>query len=480
MSENIALNEIFVNENSQAKSSEVIDFIKKKWNDQLVETLPVEVSAPITESPENDSSIEEMDFPDGGRQAWLAVLGSFLGLVNCFGLANCSSAIEAYIAHHQLAGMSASSIGWVFSIYVFVSLTFGVFAGHWFDTKGPRLPIALGAVLTFVGLFAMGSCTHIYQFILSFGVVTGLGTAVQMSSLVGITSHYFYKKRGLATGLASVGGSAGGVVFPIMLRKLYEERGFAWAMRILAVIVTVCDVLALILIKPRFPPKPSPASYQPEAPLWQKVAKFLSDRSDFGALKDMRFLTCTLAIACSELFLFCATTYYGSYAIQQGNSETTAYTLITLMNASGVFARAAAGYWSDTFGKFNTMTVMGFFASLFCLIVWLPFGNKPAGLYSFSVLYGFTLASVLSLSPICLAQISRVEDFGKRYSTCYFVVAFVCLVGIPLSGLLITDTGRPSHDFNRFIIFSSMIGFLGTVFWVISRYFAVRLKLQVY
>lgn len=193
----------------------------------------------------------------------------------------------------------------------------------------------------------------------------------------------------------------------------------------------------------------------------------------------MHFVVFTLAITFSEVFLMTAMTYYGSYAQFVGNSEDTSYLLITLMNATGVIARAAAGFASDKVGKFNLMMGMLFFASLFCLIVWLPFGHHTGGLYAFSVLFGMASTAVLSLSPLCVSQISRVEDFGKKYSTCCFIEALGVLIGIPISGLFIGDHGT-AKQYDNYIIFTSVLGFVGVFLWVISRWFAVKFKLCVY
>lgn len=365
----------------------------------------------------------------------------------------------------------------VFSIYICVALFFGILTGQFFDVEGPRKPILLGAILTFVGVFAMANCTSLYQFVLSFSIVAGLGGAVQSSSLIGIISHYFYRRRGLAVGLATVGGSVGGAVFPLMLRKLYQELGFKWAIRIFAFVLAACNLAAFALISPRFPPKKSQARHHS---LWYKaLIAFLLNQVDFEAFKDMRFLFACLGVSFSELFLVIANTYIVSYALHQGNSENTSYLYITIINACGIAARVFSGYFSDKLGKYNLMIVMVFFSALFSVVVWLPFGHLPIGLYMFSVCYGIASAAVLSLSPVCISQITRVETFGKRYTTCYIVVALYCLVGLPLSGLFIGTTGS-DREYSNFIVFVSILGFMGSLCWLVSRYCAVNWKLCIY
>lgn len=78
--------------------------------DVLTRTLtPLEQTAEDEQHETDDITI---DFPEGGLKAWTSVAGSFMGLMNTFGLINSTGAIEAYISKHQLAGVSASVTGW--------------------------------------------------------------------------------------------------------------------------------------------------------------------------------------------------------------------------------------------------------------------------------------------------------------------------------------------------------------------------------
>lgn len=66
-------------------------------------------------------SKDEVEYPEGGTRAWLVVLGSFLGMTAGFGYMNTIGVYHAYIAEHQLLNYSESSIGWVFSLYIFLA-----------------------------------------------------------------------------------------------------------------------------------------------------------------------------------------------------------------------------------------------------------------------------------------------------------------------------------------------------------------------
>ena len=59
-------------------------------------------------------------YPEGGLRAWSVVVGSFSGMLASFGLMNTIGTFQAYLSTHQLAHYSEGTIGWIFSLYVFL------------------------------------------------------------------------------------------------------------------------------------------------------------------------------------------------------------------------------------------------------------------------------------------------------------------------------------------------------------------------
>ena len=99
------------------------------------------------------------------------------------------------------------------------------------------------------------SFTEYWHFLLSLSLASGLGTALIFTPAVGAIAHFFSRKRGTATGLAAMGGSFAGVVFPLMLQPLFLSLGWAWSLRILAFIDIVFLLIANVCIRSRLPPK---------------------------------------------------------------------------------------------------------------------------------------------------------------------------------------------------------------------------------
>ncbi len=111
------------------------------------------------------SAAEEETYPEGGIRAWLVVLGCWLALFSSLGLMNVLATFQTYVATHQLAEYDAGTIGWIFSLYVFLAFFLGIYIGPLFDKYGPRWLIASGSVLLVLSLMLLsisfGASLHI-------------------------------------------------------------------------------------------------------------------------------------------------------------------------------------------------------------------------------------------------------------------------------------------------------------------------------
>ena len=116
-------------------------------------------------------------------------------------------------------------------------------------------------------------------------------------------------------------------------------------------------------------------------------------------------------------------------------SEDLAQYLVSILNAASLFGRVLPGYVADKIGRFNTLLIMIVFTLVTMLSLWLPVGNTslPA-LYSFAALFGFGTGSWMALTPACVGQLCRADEFGRYYGSLYFVASLATLVCIPITG----------------------------------------------
>lgn len=476
---------------SSSSSSEDFDKNYKDANDLVRERTSQRVDDTDSESDsesrsssdeEKQSLTDTEDFPEGGLRAWTTVLGCFCGLVACFGLLNASGVVEDHIQQYQLKQENPSTIGWIFSLFLFINFSSCIFSGTYFDRNGFRDPVILGAVLHVAGLIATANCTTTWQFILAFSIVCGFGNGILISPLVSVPAHYFNKRRGTALAMATVGGSIGGVIFPIILRKFFALKsesdpnyGFVWGLRTWGLIDLFLLGISIFLAKERLPHVVEDEKYQQETRTQRFFRVYIKNSFDAKAFLDMKYLFCVIGTVIGEFSLCSTITYFASYSTAHGIKESDAYMLIMVVNLTGILGRWIPGYMSDIIGRFNVAIMMILSLGIVMLAGWLPFGTDLTNMYVISGLYGFFSGSIFSLLPVCCGQISKTEEFGRRYSTMYFVVAFGTLVAVPVTGAIIGNQSLAGYQ--HYVIFCGVTSLLCAVSFVVSRYFCVGFKM---
>jgi len=133
-----------------------------------VEQPPVEEKhdepSPADASPVNPWHPSQ--FPDGGKAAYLTLLGGFCCLFCSFGWLNCVGVFQNYYQQNQLREYSPSTIAWIPSIQIFLMFLPGPIVGWVFDNYGPRYLLLFGTFFHVFGLMMTSLCTEYYQFIL--------------------------------------------------------------------------------------------------------------------------------------------------------------------------------------------------------------------------------------------------------------------------------------------------------------------------
>ncbi|GAV30469.1 hypothetical protein PMKS-003983 [Pichia membranifaciens] len=289
-----------------------------------------------------------VEYPEGGKLAYLTLFGCFMGLVGEFGLWNSTGAIESYIAKHILVDNSDIAISMIFALFSF---------------------------------FVM------------------FGTMV---------SGVIFDKH----------------VEIIRIKRLNEgERNMT-------------------------------------------LKEKLNDLIDFSSFKELTFMVLTGALFLNEFALLMVSTYIPSYALSKGFSESFSLIALTVFNAAGVAGRIVPTFLSDRYGNFNLVILMSTIMTLTVWIIWLPFGQNLGAFTAFTIVFGFAVAGTLALTPLCTSAISKPKDFGKRYGTAYFFVAFCNLISLPV-GMALTETHA---GYDAMVAFAGATCTLATVCFVYTRY----------
>ncbi|KAI1487653.1 major facilitator superfamily transporter [Biscogniauxia mediterranea] len=385
----------------------------------------------------------EETYPEGGLEAWLVVLGAWCCLLASLGLMNTVATFQTYVANNQLSDYSEGTIGWIFSVYTALCFLCGIYVGPIFDKYGPRWLIAPGSCGVVACVMITSVCTEYWHFMLCFGILNGIATSLLYTPSIAAIGHFFRERRGFASGLASTGGGVGGVIFPLMLQRLFDQVGWAWAMRALGFLCLFLLIFANILIKKRLPP-----------------AKNASAQPDFRILKEKSFLLLVVGVFLLEFGLFIPLAYISSYALANGFSEAFAFQILPILNAASVLGRALPGYWADKIGAFNTNMISMCITIFACFVVWLPFGHTTPGLIIFALMFGFATGNNISITPVCVGKLCHTQHYGRYYATCYTMVSLAFLINLPIAGLVVEASGG---DYMPLIIFTGITQILAVV-----------------
>ncbi|KAF8456595.1 major facilitator superfamily domain-containing protein [Terfezia claveryi] len=385
------------------------------------------------------------NFPEGGQKAWSVVLGSFCLLFAGLGIMNTIGTFQAYLSQNDLKDYPESTTGWIFGTHAFLTFLCGVQIGPIFDKRGPRLLVLGGSVGLLLTLFLMSVCKAFWHYFLVFGVLGGISVSLLLTPAVASVGHWFKAKRATATGLAITGGSIGGIVFPLVFQKLIPIIGFPWACRIVGFIQLALLIPANILVRSRLKPLPDAKA-----------------SIDLAALLEPTFALTTFGVFLIEWGIFVSLTYLTSYAINAGMEESFAYQLLSIFNAGSALGRWLPNYAADIFGRFNVLVLTTLSCFITILGLWLPSGDGGEKtknmLIAFAILHGFGSGSGIGLTPVCVGQICRTEDYGKRYGTCYSLASFASFTGIPLAGSIISNY----HSYTGLIWFDAA-SYMGAV-----------------
>jgi MFS family permease len=400
---------------------------------------------------------DEGDFPEGGTQAWTAVLSAVLILYSSFGFMVTIGTLQDYWHEHQLRIYSSRDVGWIPSVFVYLALALGIWVGPCSDKYGPRYIALLGSMGYVIMMFLLAECKTFWQFLLCCGVLGGISGATLTTTSLAVVSQWFKKKRGFVHGIAMAGSAFGGLTQPLILRATLERYGYAWSIRILAFIFTAFLIVGNLLMRTRL--KPTGANEK-------------RNIITLSIFKDLRFSLLTVSVFGFEVVLFGTLGILPTYATLNTNfGPSTGFYLISVMNGTSCFGRLLPGYISDKIGRFNTLLISIVFTLFFMLVLWLPFGTKSlVALYSFSSIFGFGSGCWMAMTPACIGQLCKAEDFGRYYGTLYFLASLSTLICIPISGELAESVGPQALvGFYCVVLGISLLTFCGSRFECLDR-----------
>lgn len=393
--------------------------------------------------------------PNGGLQAWLQVLGSWVTLVATWGLVNTFGVYQTYYETELLRSSSSSSISWIGSVQACLLMLVGVVTGPLYDAGHFRQLLVSGLFLIVLGQFMTSLGTAYWHILLAQGVCVGAGMGLAFLPSTAVLAQYFTTRRALAIGLASTGSPLAGIAFPAALSRLLPAVGFAWATRVVAFVLLALSAVPVAFMRTRARAPASPGRPRRRA---------LVDRE---ALRDPAFLWFVAGGFFSFLCLYTAFFYVQLFDELHGlSSRGFAPYTVTLLNVGSVFGRLLPNYLADRLGSLNVCVGCAA-ASAALLYGWLGI-HDLGGLVAFALLYGLASGGIVSILPSAVMTMSPdISRVGTRMGMTFMLTGFSILVGTPVAGWILGDFSETRW---RGVIWYSAAGVtLGMLMFAASR-----------
>jgi MFS family permease len=367
-------------------------------------------------------------------QGWRVVGTCFVAAVFTWGLGVFGAGVylsEVTKAH----GWSVSLVSSGITIFYLTGAVLLPMVGAAIDRHGPRAIIPGGAVLLALSVAAVGQAAQPWQLL---GAFVGIGLGYATMSVTGLSATiapWFERHQGRAVAMALTGASVGAMVVVPLLTLSIARYGFAATTAGAGVVMVATLVpLALIVLRYRSPaelgigrdgverPREHEAAARALAPSWTRAR----------ALRSPAIWSVGIGFALG------LTAQVGFFTHQVKLSEpalgvTGAGWLVGATGLAGMLGRLLLAWIADRIElRRYTAAIL---ATQALALVAMAFAPTAPVLIVMSMVYGFCLGQITTLSPIVVRREFGAEAFGAVYGVAGTVMQFSSAFGPALYGV---------------------------------------------
>lgn len=197
---------------------------------------------------------------------------------------------------------------------------------------------------------------------------------------------------------------------------------------------------------------------------------------NWRGFKDVRFILTMSAIFILDWAVMVPPAYISTYAVNKDFNHLASY-ILAILNAASIVGRGVPGLIADKMGRFNIMIVCSGVCTASIFGLWLNVGSNSAMLLTFAVLYGIFSGPAYSLTPVCVAQLCRPEEYASMYGAGYGIVSFATLAGVPVSGSIL-GVGE-GNKYPALISFCGVAYAAATILFILARGMSVGWRFRV-
>jgi MFS family permease len=324
---------------------------------------------------------------------WAVVFATFLTMLVMAGAMGSAGVLIAPLQAEF--GWKTSEISSALAIRFLLYGFLGPFAAAFMNHFGIRRVVITALMIVLSGLLASMLMRHLWQLMLLWGVVVGIGTGLTAMVLgATVTTRWFSARRGLVMGILAASSATGQLVFLPLMANLTDQYGWRITLSFVCAMIGISALIVLALLRDRPIDMGLPMYGDKQLSLAPNRKESLSAML-LSPLTTLREVSRTGAfwILFGTFFICGASTngliqtHFVSFCGDYGLVPVIAASVLAMMGIFDFFGTIGSGWLSD---RFDSRSLLAMYYGLRGLaLMYLPFADFTfEGLSIFALFYG--------------------------------------------------------------------------------------------
>ena len=307
--------------------------------------------------------------------------------------------------------------------------------------------LMLGGITAFsLGFILLGRAQSLVHVWLVFGLVLPCGNLMlgQLPTAT-LMTRWFQATRGRAMGIAALGTSVGGFVFPVLLSTLFGSFGWRDAVTFVGVAVwlLIAPAIALVVVD-----RPEDIGTGPDGRTdGVRAATSMDPSLALAAILQTRPFWVETVVFGLGLFVYLGVlSNLVPHAMTRGLTNTGAAGLISLLTVFSVIGKLVLGSLSDRLDLRHTLWIAQGCMALGCAL--FASTSSPAGLLAGAAAFGFAAGGLLPVWGAMVAKSFGRASFGRALGAMNLAVLPITSMSGPFGGAVYDATGAYTLAFS--------------------------------
>ncbi|MBN9586916.1 MAG: oxalate/formate MFS antiporter [Afipia sp. 62-7] len=394
--------------------------------------------------------------PELSKARWVQLV---LGVIAMMAISSPQYVWTLFVKSFQTTtGATLPAIQITFSLLIVLQTFFSPLQGWLIDRFGPKLLIALGAVLSGLGWVLSAQITSLMGLYATYGLFCGIGTGLVYVGIVGLMVRWFPEKRGFATGMVAAGYGFGAILTTFPISGMLATSSYQQTLMTFGIILGLVGFLAALGLR-----DPNPGETASAAAI--KVTTSVKDYGPKEMLKTPIFWLMFIMMTMMSTGGLMVISQFANFTKDFGVANVVVWGFaalplaLTIDRITNGLTRPFFGYVSDRIGRENTMALAFIFEGL-AIAAMVASRDNPVAFVLLSGVVFFGWGEIFSLFPSTLTDTFGTKNATTNYGFLYMAQGIGSVLGGPVAAQLHDSTGSWMPVFGIIIAMDILTGLL--------------------